>query len=319
MNIIKSVKTAGALLRKTAAKWFARDPFRSSTVIAYYTIFSLPGLLVIIVNSAGYFWGEEAVASRISAQAQEMIGSQSARAIETIMKNTNDSDKLTISSIMSLFTLIFGATGVFYQVQKSLNLVWEVNAKPEKQFLKFLHDRLFSLGLVLTVGFLLLVSLVLSALLGVLSDWVSTHFSESLAVMFKFLDIGVSLAVITVLFAAIFKILPDAEVRWRDVWVGAAVTSALFVVAKFLIGFYFGRSDPGLAYGAAGSIVLILLWVSYSTMVLLFGAEFTRVYAEHRGRRIEPSDIAVPARDSQSEDEEGGDEVEEKRKEEGSK
>lgn len=305
MKIFKRIKTAARLFKKTAGKWFGRDPFRSSTVVAYYTIFSLPGLLVIIVNTAGYLWGEEAVAKRISGQAEAMIGSDSARAIETIMRNTNDSDQLTISSILGFCTLIFGATGVFYQLQKSLNLVWDVKAKPEKQFLKFLHDRLFSLGLILTVGFLLLVSLVLSALLGVASEWVSTHFSDSLTALFKVLDISVSLAVITVLFAAIFKILPDAEVQWSDVWVGAAVTSILFVIAKFIIGYYFGQSNPGVAYGAAGSIVLILLWVSYTTMVLLFGAEFTRVYAEHRGHGIEPSEIAVSTSDDDDDNNEG--------------
>lgn len=301
MKILSSIKVAGSLLRQTARAWWSRDPFRNSTVIAYYTIFSLPGLLVIIVNSAGYFWGEEAVAGRITAQAQELIGSESARAIETIMKNTRESDKLTLSSILGLGTLIFGATGVFYQMQKSLNIVWGVKAKPEKQFMKFLHDRLFSLGLILTVGFLLLVSLVLSAFLGALSEWIGARFSETVTVLFKALDMGLSLAVITVLFAAIFKVLPDAEVRWRDVWVGAVATSALFVIAKFLIGFYFGRSDPGLAYGAAGSIVLILLWVSYTSMVLLFGAEFTRVYAEYRGRGIAPSPIAEPVNDDRNE------------------
>lgn len=293
MKVISTIRVAAALLGKTARKWFTRDPFRSSTVIAYYTIFSLPGLLVIIVNTVGYIWGEDQIVSRISQQAQQMIGVESARALETIMRNTDDRGSMTLSSILGFCTLVFGATGVFYQMQKSLNLVWDVKAKPEKAFLKFLHDRLFSLGLVLTVGFLLLVSLVLSALLGVLSEWVNTHFSDSLAFLFKVLDIAVSLGIITVLFAAIFKILPDAEVLWRDVWVGAAATSALFVIAKFIIGFYFGRSEPGLAYGAAGSIVLILLWVSYSTMVVLFGAEFTRVYAEHRGRSIKPSSIAV--------------------------
>lgn len=297
MNIIRAGKVAARLLGTAARKWFGRDPFRSSTVVAYYTIFSLPGLLVIIINTAGAVWGEAAIAKRISDQANELIGSDSARAIETIMRNANDSDQLTISSILGFCTLIFGATGVFYQLQKSLNLVWDVKAKPEKQFMKFLHDRIFSLGLILTVGFLLLVSLVLSALLGVLSEWVRTHFHESLTTLFSLLDIATSLVIITVLFAAIFKILPDAEVRWSDVWVGAVVTSALFVVAKFIIGYYFGQSEPGLAYGAAGSIVLILLWVSYSTMVLLFGAEFTRVYAEYKGHNIEPTEIAVSTSD----------------------
>ncbi len=276
-------------------KWISRDPFRNSTVIAYYTIFSLPGLLVILVNMVGYFWGEQFIADLITEQTRDTIGKDSARAIQAIMVNVQDEEKSRIASWMGFGSLLFGATGLFYQIQQSLNMVWEVEAKPGGQFLKFLKDRIFSFGLILTVGFLLLVSLILSTFLGSVSDWVGRHFSESLAVLFGVLDIVLSLTVITVLFAAIFKILPDAEIKWRDVWVGAVFTAVLFVVAKFLLGFYFGHSRPGLAYGTAGSIVLILLWVSYTTMVLLFGAEFTKVYAERRGRRIRPSDIAVAA------------------------
>lgn len=301
MTPIHIVKTAFALLRKTAVQWAAAEPFRNSTVIAYYTIFSLPGLLVIIVNLAGYFWGEEAIASRIADQAQQMIGSDSARAIETIMRNTNEKDQFTLSSILGFCTLIFGATGVFFHMQKSINDVWDVEPQPKKQFLKFLHDRLFSFGLIITVGFLLLVSLVLSAVLGSLSEWVGQRFSESLANLLAALDVLVSFSMITILFAAIFKVLPDAEVQWRDVWVGAVVTSLMFVIAKFALGFYFGHSEPGVAYGAASSVVLILLWVSYTTMVVLFGAQFTRVYAEHRGRWVRPSEIAVSAESDQKE------------------
>ncbi len=295
MNPIRKLKSAGSMVIEAGSKWFSRDPFRNSTVIAYYTIFSLPGLLVILVNMVGYFWGEQFIADLITEQTRDTIGRDSARVIQVIMNNVQDEDKTRVASWMGFATLLFGATGLFYQIQQSLNMIWEVEVRPGGQFLKFLKDRIFSFGLILTVGFLLLVSLILSTFLGSVSDWVSQHFSESLAVLFSVLDIVLSLTVITVLFAAIFKILPDAEISWRDVWVGAVVTAVLFVVAKFVLGFYFGHSRPGLAYGTAGSIVLILLWVSYTTMVLLFGAEFTKVYAERRGRRIPPSEIAVAA------------------------
>ena len=198
-----------------------------------------------------------------------------------------------MSTILSVATLIFGATGVFYQLQQILNKIWEVKPKPKQMILKLIKDRVFSFGLILAVGFLLLVSLVLSAALTALSDWVESHVSEAFLVVFKFADIIISVGVITVLFAAMFKFLPDAKIKWRDVWHGAIMTSVLFVIAKFLLGLYFGHSDPGSTYGAAGSIILIMLWVNYAGLILLFGAEFTQVYAAAHGRKIVPTAGAV--------------------------
>jgi membrane protein len=199
-----------------------------------------------------------------------------------------------LSSILGIATLLFGATGVFYQLQQILNKIWKVKPKTEtrQKILVLIRDRLFSFGLILAVGFLLLVSLVLSAALSALSGWVSTHLSSSLNVVFKLVDILVSLGVVTVLFAAMFKFLPDVKVQWRDVLPGAFLTAVLFVVAKFALGLYFGKSDPGSTYGAAGSIVLIMLWVSYTGLILLFGAEFTQVYIDHHGKKAEPTAIA---------------------------
>jgi membrane protein len=167
-----------------------------------------------------------------------------------------------------------------------------VKPKPKQKLVKLIRDRVFSFGLILVVGFLLLVSLVLSAGLSAVSDWVGAHLSESLLVVFKFLDIAISVGVITVLFAAMFRFLPDAKIQWRDVWSGAILTAALFVIAKFLLGIYFAKSDPGSTYGAAGSIILIMLWVNYSGLILLFGAEFTQVYATQHGRKIVPTEGA---------------------------
>ena len=171
--------------------------------------------------------------------------------------------------------------------------MWEVKPQPKRKLLKLVMDRLFSFGLILVVGFLLLVSLVLSTVLSMISNWVAAYFSDSLNIVFRLLDLSISLGVITLLFAAIYKFLPDVEIEWRDVWIGALVTSLLFVLAKFALGFYFAYSDPGSTYGAAGSIILIMLWVSYAGMILFFGAEFTRVYARRHGRRISPSEFAV--------------------------
>lgn len=296
MSALQKIKTAGGLFKETAVRWWSRDPFRNSTVISYYTIFSLPGLLVIIVNLTGYFFGKEAVVEKLTGEIQGVIGPEAARDVAGILARAWESEGFTAASIVGIATLIFGATGVFYQLQQTLDIVWEVKPEPKRKFLKLLMDRLFSFGLILTVGFLLLISLVLSAVVSYLGDWVATHLSNALNILFRILDFGISLAAVTVLFAAIYKVLPDAEVRWKDVWVGAFVTAVLFVLAKYLLGFYFSRSDPASTYGAAGSIVLIMLWVTYGGLILLFGAEFTRIYADRYGEEIRPAEFAVSTR-----------------------
>ena len=247
---------------------------------------------MIIVNIAGYFFGTEAVTGQISGQIQGMIGGETAGDIERIIANATASRGTTLASVLGVATLMFGATGVFYNLQQIFNKIWEVKPKAKSKFLKLVKDRIFSFGLVLVIGFLLLVSLVLSAALSAVSDWVASHISESLKILFKVLDILVSLGVITLLFAAMFKFLPDAKVRWRSVWVGAMVTAVLFVIAKFLLGLYFGKSEPGSTYGAAGTIILIMLWVSYAGMILLFGGIFTRVYANRKGHVTSPTEVA---------------------------
>jgi membrane protein len=296
MKIWKYFKGLGPLLKKTFKIFNEREPFNNSIIIAYYTIFSLPGLLVIIINLAGYFFGTEAVTGQITGQIQGMIGGDTAGDVEEIIANASQTQGTALATILGVATLLFGATGVFYQLQQIFNKIWEVEPKPKGKFLKLIKDRVFSFGLILVVGFLLLVSLVLSAALSAVSTWVASHVSEGLNVVFKILDILVSLAVITVMFAALYKFLPDAKVGWKSVWTGAVLTSILFVAAKFLLGLYFGKSDPGSTYGAAGTIILIMLWVSYAGLILLFGAEFTRVYADRKGHRVKASSHAVPTR-----------------------
>lgn len=288
-----NLKKLWGLIKKTFQQWNEREPFNNAIIIAYYTIFSLPGLLVIIINVAGYFFGADIVQEKITAQVGGIIGGDSAVFVEKIVTASSESKGTTISSILAVATLLFGATGVFYQTQQILNKMWGVKPQPKKKILKLVRDRVFSFGLILVVGFLLLVSLVLSAGLTALSDWMVANVSEALVVVFKFVDIIVSLGIITLLFAAMYKFLPDAVIAWRDVWIGAFVTSLLFVLAKFALGLYFGNLDPASAYGAAGSIILIMLWVSYAGMILLFGAEFTQVYANRYGHRVVPTEGAV--------------------------
>jgi membrane protein len=297
MTLFRNWKKWLYIFRDTFKQWLKREPFRSSAVIAFYTIFSLPGLLVIIINLAGYFYGEEAMTRRISAEIQGIVGGTTAKDIEAMIANASVHQDFTFASLIGIATLIFGATGVFYQLQQSLNLIWEVKPQQTRKILKMVIDRIFSFGLILVVGFLLLVSLVLSATLTLLSDWVAFYFSGTFNILFRTLDFSLSLGVVTFLFAAIFKFLPDAKVPWRDVWVGAFVTALLFVIAKFALGLYFGHSNPASAYGAAGTVILIMLWMSYAGLIILFGAEFTRTYADHHGEHVEPLEFAVSTSD----------------------
>jgi membrane protein len=292
-KVIDKIKDFGGLLKDTFKEWNEREPFNNSIIIAYYTIFSLPGLLVIVINIAGYVWGKEAVTNQITTQIGGIIGGDTAKDVQTMIAKASESKGTAISSILGVATLIFGATGVFYQLQQILNKMYEVEPKPKQKFLHIVKDRVFSFGLILVIGFLMLVSLILSAGLTAVSDWVANHLSEALVVIFRILDIVVSAGVITLLFAAMFRYLPDAKVRWKDVWAGAILTAILFVIAKFALGLYFGKSDPGSAYGAAGSIILIMLWVNYAGLILLFGAEFTKEYAAKHGRQIQPKEGAV--------------------------
>lgn len=292
-RLFTHVKEFGILLRDTFKSWNARDPFNNSIIISYYTIFSLPGLLVIVITVAGYFYGTEAVTGKVTAEIQSIVGGDAAKDIERIVAKAGASKGSTLASILGIATLLFGATGIFYKTQQILNEIWEVKPKPKQKILKLFKDRLFSFGLILAVGFLLLVSLMLSTLISALSDFIASRLSESLLIIFRVLDVLLSVGIVTLLFATMYKFLPDAKIRWKDVWVGAVVTALLFVLAKFALGLYFGQSNPASTYGAAGTIVLILLWVSYAGMILLFGAEFTQVYAARYGQEIVPKDTSM--------------------------
>jgi membrane protein len=278
-------ETAG-LFKDTFTGFGRRDPFRNSAVIAYFAIFSLPGLLVIVINVAGYFMGTETLQTTVSGQVGELIGPGAAEDIDGIVANAQADENTTLASIVSIATLIFGATGIFYHLQKTLNIMWGVEPEPEKKLLKVLRDRLFSFGMILVAGFLMIISLLVSSLLAALSGWISRNFFSEAVIFIQLLEILLSVAVITVMFAAMFKFLPDAIIGWRDVWVGAFVTTLLFLLAKYALSLYFGKAEPGSVYGAAGSIVLVMLWVTYSGLILLFGAEFTRAYADRYGAHI---------------------------------
>ena len=280
------------LLSETGKNWIKNDPFGQSAAVAFYAILSMPGLTMIVISIAGYFLGDEAVSGKLSGQIASLIGKSSAEDIQSLIAKATFDDKTTFQTIMGIGSLIFGATGVFARFQMSLNATWQVQQKSSAGILKMIKDRLISLGLVVSIGFLLLISLSLTTIMSALSEWITSHLPIFLVFLSWILDITLSLGIITLLFASIYKVLPDVEMKWSMVWRGAFMTALLFTLGKYGIGLYLSKSDPGSAFGAAGSVVLILLWVSYSAMIVFFGAEFTQVYGRRYGFDIVPSSHA---------------------------
>jgi len=284
----------GKLFKTAFKKWWNRDPFNESAIIAYNAIFSLPGLLVVVISIAGYFFGVDAVSGRLHSEVAQAMGTETANQVQSMVMIAKKSKDSVWATIMGVVVILVGATGVFVQLQKSLNNIWDVKASTTKSGIgSFLKTRIFSFGLIITIAFLLLISLVLSSLLSALGSWVSKHYSESLLVIFQILNAIFSIAIITVLFAMMFKFLPDAKIKWHSVWVGAIATSILFALGKTALSLYFGKADPASGYGAAGSIILILLWTAYSSMIVFFGAEFTNVYSEYYYGEVPASENAV--------------------------
>lgn len=282
------------LLKTSLINWYDRDPFREGAIIAYYSIFSLPGLLVLVISVAGYFFGAEAVNGQLNAQISDAVGEESAKMIQIIVKKSMESKDSVWATILGIGTIVLGATAVFTQFQKSINNIWEVETSTSKSGIwLFIKSRLFSFGLIVSIAFLLLVSLLISSMLSAFSHWIQEYLSPSLLVVFMVVDFAFSLAITTILFAMMFRILPDAKIKWKSVWIGAFITAVLFEIGKFALSLYFGTADPASGYGAAGSIILILLWASYSSMIVFYGAEFTKVYSDDRFGVAPPTEIAV--------------------------
>lgn len=277
---------------ETYKAWDRSNPFRLSAVVAYYAVLSLPALLVIIVNVVGAVWGQEIVEGRLTSEFSSAIGKDAADAIQKMIADTQNEKQNLISTIIGIATLLFGATGLFYQLQISLNEIWKVERNPNAKWYMVVLDRARSFAFILVIGFLLLVSFVLTAAVSALRDFIKESFPDVLVFVVYLLDVFVSLGIITVLFTLMFMFLPDAKIRWKTAWLGAFITAVLFVIGKFLMGYYFGQANPGSTYGAAGTVVLILLWVSYSCLILFFGAQFTYVYATRYGSGIKPLSIA---------------------------
>jgi membrane protein len=270
------------LVTKTAFKnWVAKDPFKESAVIAYYAIFALPGLLAVVITVAGYFFGQDAVNGKIAVHITSTMGELTALQIQDIIAKGMESKNSVLATVFGVITILVGATAVFVQFQVSLNTIWGVKADETKfGLMSILKARLFSFGIIIAIAFILITSLVVSATLALIGAWIASYFSTAFLLGLQILNIVFSFSIITLLFALMFKFIPDVKIKWHQVWVGSIVTALLFEIGKAVIGLYFGKANPGSGYGAAGSIILIMLWVSYSSMIVFYGAEFTHAYAK---------------------------------------
>jgi membrane protein len=287
------------LARKSVDEFFEDSPFQLAAALSFYTVLSLSPLVLIVVAAAGLVWGEQPVRSELLNQIRELTGDAGAETVRTVLESTTISGQSIGSMILGIITLLFGATTVFAQLQSSLNQIWDVKTAVKTVTRRgllwsLIRTRLLSLTLVLAVGFLLLVSLVVSAALAAFQAYLSRAFPGG-GTLWQILNFLVSLLVISVLIAMVYRVLPDVRLDWPDVWVGAITTSLLFGVGKFLIGLYLGRASIGSSYGAAGSLVVFLVWVYYSSLIMFFGAEITFVYAQDRRNRVRPTELAVVA------------------------
>lgn len=285
-------RTAWVLLKNTSLEWWNDNTFRLAASLAFYTIFSVAPVLLIAVGAASLFFARQNAVNRVVHELQQLVGPQGADAIRTVLESSAGLGKGAWAITIGVITLVLGASVVFAELQSALNVIWNVKVQVRRGFLlDYLIDRLRSFSIAACVGFLLLVSLVLSAALSALQDYL-TNWMPSMPWIWQVGNTGVSLVIVALLFAMIYKFLPDVEIGWRDVWIGAAVTSVLFNGGKYLIGIYLGHAAIGSAFGAAGSFAVLLVWIYYSALICFFGAEFTQVYARRHGRKIQPESHA---------------------------
>ncbi|HVU14800.1 MAG TPA: YihY/virulence factor BrkB family protein [Phototrophicaceae bacterium] len=284
------------ILKDTFQEWNEDKCPRLAAALAYYTAFSLTPLLIVVISVSGLLFGHDAVEGRVQYQIENVVGVQAASAIQDMLTNFSHPQSSTLATVIGIVTLLLGAAGLFGSLQDALDTIWEVKPK-SSGILTQVRQRFISFTMVLGICFVLLVSLVFSAAVSALGNVVAVHVPEQETIL-QIVNIVVSFGVITLLFAAIYKVLPDVEISWKDVWVGAGVTALLFTIGKYALGLYLGQSSVASGYGAAGSFVLLLLWIFYSAQILLFGAEFTQVYARTYGSRIVPSKNAVSLKEA---------------------
>ncbi len=293
MKLIKALKGTGHVLKETFNEFIDDNGIKLAAALSYYTVFSLPPLLIIIISLSGFFFGAEAVRGEIFGQINGLVGNDAALQIQETIKNVKLSHASTFATILSAVILLIGASGVFVEIQDSINYIWGIKAKPKRGLVKFLKNRLMSFSMIGSVGFLLMVGLIVNSLMDVLNNRLEKIFPVDMIYLFYTMNLLLVFLIITLLFTVIFKTLPDGKIAWKDSVIGAGFTAFLFMIGKFAIGAYLGNSAQDDIYGAAGSIILILIWVYYSAIILYFGAEFTKVYAHKHGMKIIPNDYSV--------------------------
>ncbi len=281
MKIKNIFAKAWFLLKNTFIEFNDDNAIKLSAALSYYTIFALPPLLIIIITICGFFFGEEAVTGQLYGQINELVGNEAAGQIQEAIKNVELSGRNVFATVFGIVMLLIGASGVFAEIQSSINFIWGLRAKPDKGLKKFIQNRLMSF------------SMFVNTTLDVLSARLKEYFPESTVYLFYVVNVVIVLASITLLFTIIFRTLPDGKIRWKDALIGSSVTAILFMIGKFAIGFYLGSSTVASVYGAAGSVIIILVWVYYSAIILYFGAEFTKVYAKSYGGKIYPNEYSV--------------------------
>ena len=269
------------------------NALKLSAALSYYTIFSLAPMLLVIISMVSIFFGKEAIQGELFGQIAGLVGKQAADQIQEIIKNAQVSNQSTTAATIGVITLLIGATGVFAEIQDSINYIWSIKSKPQKSWINYLKNRLLSFSIIIALGFLLIVSLGVNSAVDLLSNRLERYFSEVSVILFSVLNVALVIVIITALFTVIFKVLPDGHVRWKECIVGALFTAVLFAIGKFAISFYLGKANLGATYGTSASIVILLTWVYYSSIILYFGAEFTKTYAKLDGVGIFPNEHAV--------------------------
>jgi len=286
-------KTAFGILKETVSTFMDNKGLKLSASLAYYTLFSMAPLLLLVISLAGAFFGREAIEGSVFAELNGLVGNDAAAQIQQIIKNMELSGSTTLSLVIGTVSLIIGATTVFGDIQDSVNKIWSVKAKPEKGWLKLVKDRLLSGSIIIGLGFLLIVALVVNGAVSAFDYILKGWLPDFSVVLLTALTALVNFLVLALLFGVIYKVLPDAKIKWRDVRAGALFTAALFMLGRYVIGIYIDKADVGSPYGAAGSLIIILIWVYYSAAILYISTSFTKVYAAAKGENIKPSDHAV--------------------------
>ena len=290
---MEGLKRIWNLIVLSAQKYKKDDPIRLAGTTAYFTVFALAPIIIIIISVIGLLLGQETIEEKAFAELNSLLGDQGAEMIRGFVENYKDTERDILGTIIGFGIFIFSATSFFTVLQKSLNFVWRIRAKPSRGILKTLKDRALSFGMVLSLGLLLLISLVIDATIAVLKDFLTERLPGLTVFLIRAGNFVISFGIIMVIFAMIYKFLPDARIKWRVTWMGAFITTILFVAGRTLIGLFLGNANVGIMYGAAGSLFVILLWVFYSSIIFFFGAEITQQYAEFYRHGIQPKDYAV--------------------------